>query len=297
MKCSEFEEQLSAFLDGDLSASDREAATTHLDNCSECRQTTMIARGDYDLGPEDPPGDFVSEVLESTSGATCRHARKYLCTLADGELTAEYARVVESHLQACAECSGLFVGLTELAEVLPQMTLLEPDASFTSEVLCRTSAAEEVPLPSNRIQRLLDSIFQRPRSSWEAAYVGTLLLMTIWGSLATPAVLEKSTRRLASTQINLIRLADNLRQTAAESWLMRHSKQLEQELSEDYGLWRRIAVESLDAATNELHEFPEKSIEYLALKLRPALESISGLLNEHEQAGTERGTAQEPLTQ
>ncbi|MGW8178118.1 MAG: anti-sigma factor family protein, partial [bacterium] len=115
MQCSEFEKRLSAFLNGDLSAEGHVAMATHLESCPECCQTAQIVRGDFDLEPEDIPENFVSEVLELTSGDTCQRARHQLSRLADGELSADYAKVVANHLQTCTECCRLFAALTELA--------------------------------------------------------------------------------------------------------------------------------------------------------------------------------------
>lgn len=276
MRCLAFEKRLSAFLNGDLSAEGRVAMTTHLESCPECRQTAQIVRGDFDLEPEDIPEDFASEVLELTSGTTCRQARHHLCKLADGELSADYAKVVASHLRTCMECSGLFVALTELAEVLPEMVLLEPDASFTADVLARTVRAGEVSPQPNRIQRFLDSIVQRPRFSWEAAYVGTLFMVTVWGVVATPAVLEESAQRLASTQINLVRLADALQRNAAENWITNRTEELNRMIVEQYPVWKSSAANSIVAAREEIRDLPEKSGEYLEVKMGQTLEAISG---------------------
>jgi len=263
-------------LNGDLSAQERVATATHLERCPECRQITQIVRGDFDREPEDLSADFVSEVLELTSGATCRQARHHLCNLVDGELSADYAKVVARHLQECVECSGLFVTLTELAEVLPGMGLLEPDAAFTDDVLARTTRAEEVTQPPNRIQRFLDSIVQRPRFSWEAAYVGTLILMTVWGGVATPEVLEESTQRLASTQINLIRLSDTLQRRATDNWITNRTEELHQKIIEQYPVWKRSAANSIVAARQQIREIPEKSGGFLEVKMGQTLEAISG---------------------
>jgi len=281
MRCSDFEKRLGAFLNGDLAAAEREAALMHLENCSECRQTTQIARGDMDLEPERSRGDFVSAVLELTSGATCQHARRHLCDFVDGVLTCEYSRVVAGHLQTCSECSALFVALTELAEVLPEMALLKPDHSFTDDVLALTiSSPEEVCRTPHPVWRFLETIFQRPRFSWEAAYVGTLLIMAIWGGVATPPVTDGSSQTLASTQISLRRLAYDFQRSLPEQWFRERTERINREITGKYIVWKRNAGYTISYVRQELAELPLDSGQYLKLKAGKALTVASNHLED-----------------
>jgi hypothetical protein len=225
-----------------------------------------------DLEPERSRGDFVSAVLELTSGATCQHARRHLCDFVDGVLTCEYSRVVAGHLQTCSECSALFVALTELAEVLPEMALLKPDPSFTDDVLAFTiSSPEEVCRAPHPVWRFLETIFQRPRFSWEAAYVGTLLIMAIWGGVAKPPVADGSSQTLASTQISLRRLADDFQKSLPEQWIRERTERINREVTGKYVDWKRNAGNSIFFLRQQLTEFPVKSGEYLRLKAGKAL--------------------------
>jgi hypothetical protein len=108
-----------------------------------------------------------------------------LCDYVDGSLPEIDVELVRLHLGGCEACEGLALALTSLAGELPAMAEIEPDSAFVGDVLART-----VPW-RRRIARRLDKltairdlwprVVRRPRFALEAAYVGTLVLVLIFG--------------------------------------------------------------------------------------------------------------------
>jgi anti-sigma factor RsiW len=267
MRCSDFEKRLSAFLQGDLSSEERQAVLAHFETCVDCRQIAQMARGDFDLEPE----AFVASVLERTSGTTCGHARPRLCELVDGVLAPEYSRLLASHLHHCRNCSALFVALIELAEVLPEMALLEPDRCFTEDVLAATVTLEEEVIEStNPALRFLETLFQRPRLSWEAAYLGTLLVMGIWAGLAQHP--SDSAQFLASTQVynNIIH----------QERILERTEELHQQIAEPYWTWRKVVDESASDIRRQASDLPSEFRTYLRSKTDWAADQVLSHLEE-----------------
>ena len=92
----------------------------------------------YDDG-RGPAEGFVQRVLRATSGAPCRRAASLLPDLVDGELADMDRRLVQAHLEHCAECRALAVTLSWALPLLPRLAVVRPDADFTAGVLERTS--------------------------------------------------------------------------------------------------------------------------------------------------------------
>jgi hypothetical protein len=89
--------------------------------------------------------------------------------------------------------------MAEMAEVLPQMREMEPDSSFIPEVLISTRGLRHDRPGFSRIFDFLRGLTERPRFSWEAAYLGALLIFGLFGSPFSP-VHDASSRLLASLQ-------------------------------------------------------------------------------------------------
>jgi hypothetical protein len=105
--------------------------------------------------------------------------------------------------------------LRELNQVLPEMALLQPDASFAADVLKATSArpaAGSGGTSVTGVRKWWCSMMQRPRFAWEAAYVGALLVLIALGNPA--ALLQRMPETLIVPGF-LVRSGDLLvRQTA-----------------------------------------------------------------------------------
>ena len=180
MNCSGFEERFERFREGKLPSEDCRAAEEHLAVCAYCRELLDIASEDLNIPAMDPPQDLTRFILERTSGPACRRAHEHLCDFVDGKLEAGYGEILALHLAHCSDCSELAASLAELNTTLPQMGELEPGADFTFRVLRETSRLLAEP-PLSPWLRLM----QRPRFSWEAEYLATVLLISVLGNPLT----------------------------------------------------------------------------------------------------------------
>ncbi len=184
MNCSDIEDTLDKFQQGLLSAEERQAFDAHLETCLSCRGLMKAVSGSLDIPPLPVPQDLTGSILERTSGRACGRARELLCDYSDGALDSSYAEIISLHLEHCSECTALAQSLAELNEMLPQMGEIDPGMGFTFRVLRATSRRprESRPSISVRLKQWWLRLIQRPRFSWEAAYLGTVILVSLMGN-------------------------------------------------------------------------------------------------------------------
>ncbi len=184
MDCSGFENRLEKFQKGLLTPVERRDAEKHLQTCPSCRVLASVACGDFPIPPLPLPHDLTRSILERTSGPACGRAREHLCDFVDGILESSYAEILSQHLAGCAACSELAETLVELKATLPQLSELDPGVGFTFRVLGATSRRPVESRESRwlHIQQWWFRLIQRPRFSWEAAYLGTILLVCVLGN-------------------------------------------------------------------------------------------------------------------
>jgi predicted anti-sigma-YlaC factor YlaD len=177
MQCSRFAKILADFLEGTLSIPERTAAARHLEGCPSCRDLLAIARGDANILPQKEREDFVLAILDRTSGSACPRVQSNLWDCAGGDLRSEESQLVTLHLDHCSGCRMLAEDLSELREVLPSISEIEPEQSFTGEVVARTSGRRRYHFDlGTRMHAWWNQVVQRPLFSLEAAYLATLLL-------------------------------------------------------------------------------------------------------------------------
>ncbi|MBZ5494988.1 MAG: zf-HC2 domain-containing protein [Acidobacteriia bacterium] len=192
MDCESFEDRLDAFEGGLLPSEEREAAARHLSACARCRALLGIVRGEANLLAAELQDDLARSILCRTSGPACDGAEQLLCAWVDGNLRPDDGEIIRLHIDHCPDCCELAATLTEMKEVLPGMATLEPDARFTADVFSATAGLRS---RIREARQPLDfpvwwsRLIRRPRFAWEAAYVGTLLVLL---ALGNPAVLPKA---------------------------------------------------------------------------------------------------------
>jgi hypothetical protein len=170
MDCNTFSDLLEAFLKERLGDRDEAAFLEHAERCAACR--AML----------EPPGDLAGAILERTSGATCESARALLCAHMVDELDRTDSELAGMHLASCPDCAALCRALARLDLDLPALADLEPDSGFVGDVLASTVEAR----PARRIERMLRSLWQRPRIALEGAYVGAFIFALIFVTPASP---------------------------------------------------------------------------------------------------------------
>ncbi len=106
--------------------------------------------------------DLTRRILLTTGVDPCATARE---RLASGEGTAFQRSLLEAHLAHCPACQHLAAVLRMAADHLPELAVLDPGPTFTTNVLARTSKAVRI--------TPLERIWRRPRLALEAAWLGT----------------------------------------------------------------------------------------------------------------------------
>jgi hypothetical protein len=155
-----------------------------------------------------------------------------------------------------------------LAAVLPEMAELEFDPSFPEDVLAVTTVPPPRVLESpNRIRRFLETMFQRPRFSWEAAYLGTVLIVAVWSGFANPPNLERSSQFLASTQMNL--------GTIREQRIFRRAEAVNQKFKDDCAHLRKSVDESISSLEDQLVNLRTRSEHHWESKKEAAIDLLS----------------------
>jgi len=205
MGCSDLVERLELVLGEQLPDSELVALKAHVEGCERCRQLLEVCRGEQELESTD---SLVGEVLARTSGSACSRVHSMLCDYVDQMLQGDDAALVQGHLNYCSGCAQLASVLEELVVALPQMASLDPGPFFTGSVVAATRSTQ----PPDKWALLLSylpQVFQRPRFSLEAAYVGALLIFLVFGGVPVKSVGGVASATLAGFQLNFSELAQD----------------------------------------------------------------------------------------
>jgi hypothetical protein len=187
MDCASFIDRLEALLDGSLPAGERTAAERHRERCAACRELSSAMAAESDGAPLDPPADMTASILERTSGSTCESAERRLCDWIDRELEPVDDELLRLHVDGCAECAALARVLARIPQDLARMAELQPDARFVDDVLARTlPRRKRFERWTAKLAAGWQGLLQRPRIAWEGAYVGTIVLVLLFGTPGSP---------------------------------------------------------------------------------------------------------------
>lgn len=214
MDCRRFEDRMDAYEAGTLSSEEQAAAEKHIRECSACRSLREIVSGKADPLVPESRDDLTRAILGRTSGTACAGVEPLLCEWIDRNLGETEQEMLQLHVAHCVNCGALAATLTELATVLPEMAALDPGPRFTVDVLAATRPLRS----STRTARRRDHVWEwwsrlirRPRFAWEAAYVGTLIVLL---ALGNPAVLLESLPRSFVAPQTLVRGGDQVLEQA-----------------------------------------------------------------------------------
>jgi len=241
MNCGAFEKRLERYRTGKLCDAERREMDQHLCRCIACRALLeAIQTGENHVAQV----DLSEAVLAQTTGSACGRCRSLLGDVLDGVSDTVEKELVIAHLASCASCSSLFRIMSEAAEILPRMREMIPDPSFVPDVLNAVRPLWRDRLGLSKALEWLRGLTQRPRFSWEAAYLGTLLVFGLFGTPFSP-VPDAGSRLLASLQNREGLIAET--DSSIHRWydeaetLIAASARARQEVS-------RISARSLEAA-------------------------------------------------
>jgi predicted anti-sigma-YlaC factor YlaD len=212
--CSDLLNRLELLLAGNLSESEQPALKAHIEACENCRNLLEVWNGEQKTKPV---GSLADEVLARTSGGACSRVQSMLCDHVDKVLPENDTALVHVHLGHCTDCAQLAAILEESAAVLPQMATLNPGPFLAKAVIAATRPIH----PPNRMGLLLSRlslIFERPRFSLEAAYVGALLIFLVFGGAPTRSVGDIASATFAGFRLNLVKVVGDTPDALSHSW-------------------------------------------------------------------------------
>jgi hypothetical protein len=276
VNCELFAKILADFQEGKLRFGEQSAAEAHLKECDSCRRLLAIARGKLSVLPEEISRELALSIIEHTSGSACPRVEECLCSYVDGELNSEVSQLVSSHLDSCPACRTIADKLRIMAEELPQMAEIEPAVEFAQKVLGATSRWRPF-RPSLRTRFLTwwNRLIQRPRFSYEAAYVGTLVLVFAFGNPVTP--LRSITLEIVDPSWFQPAIRERVSKILPTGWVDAEAPVLR--LARTYAV---TASERERAASKTLHSMTQRCEQIF----RSALEAQAKSLNTWKQEAT-----------
>ncbi len=170
-----------------MSPVDQAMADEHVRACDTCRTLREVAEGRISILPQEIGRELTRAILQRTSGSACPRVEACLCDFVDGDLDEVSSQLVELHLDSCVSCRSLADGLAALKEALPDFAELDPGHDFTRMVVAETSGWKPYrPDWRTRFLAWWTRMVQRPRFSFEAAYLGTLVLVLTFANPILP---------------------------------------------------------------------------------------------------------------
>jgi hypothetical protein len=254
----------------------------HSRECPACRSLLRA----LESAPSCPTldTDLSDAILRRTSGNSCRKANELLCDFTDGNLDNVRHELVSAHLRHCSRCAKLARTLSELKEMLPTLAELRPTPPLVPEVLAATRAPSRTSLGFvQKASLFLSDLLRRPRFSWEAAYLGTLLIFALFGTPGSPipdagsrmlAALEQQDGLVPMTRENIARAykAADLGWTGIQKATDRMTS-LRVKYSESRDAWikaGRVRVEDAGKRVTAIRDTGQQLLTDLSRKMKPA---------------------------
>ena len=198
MNCQGFDLRLDALLDGRCTADQWCEADAHLAGCARCARLFEAMAGRADDLDDEGHETLSAAIVSKTSGNQCASARERLCDFVDRQLVRFDQELMDAHLARCPRCTSLAAALAESTRLLPSFAELAPREGIVRDVLAATSRRQADATfgaharPSRfgsgstglreRVSAWIARVAQRPRFSFEVAYVLTLLLLVVFGN-------------------------------------------------------------------------------------------------------------------
>lgn len=163
IRCDEFEELLSDYLDGNLGKSEHVACASHILACAFCHELFNEVKNALDAchslaAPASQISLLEARILERTTPQAlmaCEDFEEHLTDYLDGFLEAAVYHRWERHAASCGTCSDL------------------PGAVVRSIAACYTMKAEEMEVPAELMSRILQATLgttevEAVHASWTA---------------------------------------------------------------------------------------------------------------------------------
>ncbi len=186
--CIVIEEDLSAYLDGELPSAAQEGVKQHLDDCAECLEkfkllnsTNQLLSKGLALPPEIEKEIDIWSAIKNKLESDCEGVRDDLSAYSDQEVDSTRHRFITSHLIECVPCRETYEGITRVGDLIkshytpkiPENLNLWPGIKVKMQV---------VPFTPREQQKTKKKV--RPRiavmTAAAAAVVGLLGSLALW---------------------------------------------------------------------------------------------------------------------
>ncbi len=187
VKCQFPAEDISAYLDGELSPADAARVEAHLRTCASCSQLaeelTVIARSLRQRPAPVMPGDVIADRRPTDTAAaqvrelSCERAGRLLSEYVDQELSPRQVAEVEQHIFGCEQCYQQYREYETLAETLSTRPAVPSPAGLTARIYAALDEVDRRPAGLAAWREAL-----QPRSLWPAAGIAAaaILLLAVW---------------------------------------------------------------------------------------------------------------------
>ena len=149
MKCEQFEEQLSAYLDGELTSELLAQLEAHLAACTICgealarmRHTVALVQNVQEV---EVPAELRAKVFARIASATpvsalaCAEVADQLHYYLDGELDAVQAQALEAHLEQCVTCDRELKLVRQTMHAISSLPKVAPPQRIWQQVAHHTT--------------------------------------------------------------------------------------------------------------------------------------------------------------
>jgi anti-sigma factor RsiW len=161
LSCTDFKEDLSSFVDGELDQHRQSALSSHLSDCEPCRRNheefkkvTLLMQSATSKIQETAPDLWSS--LNSRMPSVCECVQEDLSAYLDGELIAPAKEGVTQHLETCSDCHAKFQELSSVTRLLS--TGLQLPETFEVDIWSslKTRLSEDCTLIRSELSAFID---------------------------------------------------------------------------------------------------------------------------------------------
>lgn len=154
MNCSNFQDKISDYLDGEMPAREKAEFATHRLSCRECRELFNDVRGTVQslniFAHQDTTGSLIAledRILDATSAGemlSCTEFDKLIERYFDGVILGPTFQSFQAHFADCWKCRRLLRGIEEAKEMMREAKDLELDVptALSQRIMAATVGPE-----------------------------------------------------------------------------------------------------------------------------------------------------------